>query len=209
MRLTSPEPAAQQLMVGACLAVSCVVAALPFAAAEDITTGSEPGFLLEWLMMAFAAVWFLAAGAWARKQRSSARPGPSAPLVVLSCLVAAFALAALIEITTGSQPGFPLEWLIVGFAVIWFLAFGGSCCRDRDGGGSRTPPSRTSPSGTAAAPAHSPSSRSPTALGRRVPHRPDLRPGPGCWEGREVVVAGDLEEAGLRLHGGARTAVTP
>ena len=127
MRLRSPEPAARKAMVIACLVVSCLVAVLAFAAADDITTGSQPGFLLEWLMMAFAAVWFLAAGARARKQGSSTRPGPSALLVALSCLVAAFALAALIEITTGSQPGFPLEWLIVGFAVIWFLAFGGSC----------------------------------------------------------------------------------
>lgn len=51
------------------IAVSCVVGLLALAAADDVTTGSEPGFLLEWLFLGLAAVWFLAFGAWARRQR--------------------------------------------------------------------------------------------------------------------------------------------
>ena len=49
---------------------TCIVALLAFLAVEDITTGVEPGFLGEWLMVAFAAVWFLAVGArpWKRRQ---------------------------------------------------------------------------------------------------------------------------------------------
>lgn len=55
------------------VAVSCVVALLAFAAADDITTGSEPSHALEWLFLALAAAWFLAAGAWARRKRRPAR----------------------------------------------------------------------------------------------------------------------------------------
>ena len=130
MRLTNPEPNAQKTKrrLAACLVVSCLFAALAFAAADDITTGSEPSFLGEWLMLAFVAVWFLAAGAWARNQTPMARGntglGPAALLVVLSCLVAAFTLAALVEIATGSRPGYRLEWLIVAFAAVWFLVAG-------------------------------------------------------------------------------------
>lgn len=54
------------------IAVSCVVALLAFAAADDITTGSEPSLALEWGFLAFAAAWFLAAGAWAWRQRRTA-----------------------------------------------------------------------------------------------------------------------------------------
>ena len=132
MRLTTPEPTAQKRMTAACLVVSCLVAALAFAAADDITTGSEPGFLGEWLALAFAAVWFAAAGAWARRQTPVAHAkiglGPAGLLLVLSCLVAAFSLAALVEIATGSQPGYRLEWLIVAFAAVWF-SFSGAWAR--------------------------------------------------------------------------------
>ena len=73
MRLTNPESRAGKRMLGACLVASGVVAALALAAADDITTGSEPTLLGEWLVLAFAAVWFLAAGAWVRQQRASTR----------------------------------------------------------------------------------------------------------------------------------------
>lgn len=65
MRLTNPGQRTRKLAA----AGSCVVAALALAAADDITTGSEPTFLGEWLMLAFAAVWFLAAGAWVLTRR--------------------------------------------------------------------------------------------------------------------------------------------
>lgn len=55
------------------VAVSCVVALLAVAAADDITTGSEPSHALEWLFLALAAAWFLAAGAWAWRKRRPAR----------------------------------------------------------------------------------------------------------------------------------------
>ena len=55
------------------IAVSCVVALLAFAAADDITTGSEPSLALEWIFLAFAAAWFLAAGAWAWRKRPPSR----------------------------------------------------------------------------------------------------------------------------------------
>ena len=68
MRLTNPGQRMQKRMFAA---GSCVVAALALAAADDLTTGSEPTFLGEWLMLAFAAAWFLAVGAWVRRQRAS------------------------------------------------------------------------------------------------------------------------------------------
>lgn len=55
------------------IAVSCVVALLALAAADDITTGSEPSHALEWIFLAFAAAWFLAAGAWAWRKRRPRR----------------------------------------------------------------------------------------------------------------------------------------
>ena len=67
MRLTNPEQRTQKRVLAA---GSCVVAALALAAADDITTGSEPTLLGEWLMLSFAAVWFLAAGGWVRRQRA-------------------------------------------------------------------------------------------------------------------------------------------
>jgi hypothetical protein len=49
--------------------VTCLVALLVLAALDDITTGVEPSFLLEWLMVAFASGWFLAVGALTLKRR--------------------------------------------------------------------------------------------------------------------------------------------
>ena len=48
---------------------TCLVAFLALLALEDITTGVQPSFLLEWLMVAVASVWFLAVGARALKRR--------------------------------------------------------------------------------------------------------------------------------------------
>ena len=45
---------------------TCLVALL---ALDDITTGVEPSFLMEWTMVAVASVWFLAVGARALKRR--------------------------------------------------------------------------------------------------------------------------------------------
>ena len=59
--------------------VTCLVALLALAALDDITTGVEPSFLLEWLMVAFASLWFLAVGVrtWKRRQiRCAATSGP-------------------------------------------------------------------------------------------------------------------------------------
>ena len=51
-------------------AVTCLVALLALLALDDITTGVEPSFVMEWLVVAFASVWFLAVGArtWKRRQ---------------------------------------------------------------------------------------------------------------------------------------------
>lgn len=51
-------------------AVTCLVALLALLALDDITTGVEPSFVMEWLMVAFASAWFLAVGArtWRRRQ---------------------------------------------------------------------------------------------------------------------------------------------
>ena len=49
--------------------MTCVVALLALLALDDITTGVEPSLLMEWTMVAFASVWFLAAGARALKRR--------------------------------------------------------------------------------------------------------------------------------------------
>ncbi len=38
--------------------VSVGLAALAYAALDDITTGSEPSFVLEWSIVGVAAVWF-------------------------------------------------------------------------------------------------------------------------------------------------------
>lgn len=38
--------------------VSATLGLLALLALDDITTGSEPGYLLEWLMVATAALWF-------------------------------------------------------------------------------------------------------------------------------------------------------
>ena len=48
--------------------VTCSVALLVLLALDDVTTGGEPDFLSEWLMVAFASVWFPAVGAraWTR-----------------------------------------------------------------------------------------------------------------------------------------------
>ena len=49
--------------------VTCLVALLALLALDDITTGVEPSFLMEWTMVAVASVWFLAVGARALKRR--------------------------------------------------------------------------------------------------------------------------------------------
>ena len=50
--------------------ITCLVALLVLLALDDITTGVEPSFLLEWAMVAVASVWFLAVAArtWKRRQ---------------------------------------------------------------------------------------------------------------------------------------------
>ena len=58
---------------------TCLVALLALLALEDITTGVEPSFVMERLMVAFATVWFLAVGVrtWKRRQiRCAAPSGP-------------------------------------------------------------------------------------------------------------------------------------
>ena len=47
-----------------------------------------------------------------------------------SCVVAALALAALDDITTGAEPEFAGEWTAVSLAAIWFLG-GGTWLRKR------------------------------------------------------------------------------
>ena len=51
------------------IALSCLFAALAFAALDDITTGSEPDLMGEWTTVAAAATWFLWGGARVRKRR--------------------------------------------------------------------------------------------------------------------------------------------
>ena len=63
------EPARRWRYVGR--VVTCLVALLALLALEDITTSVEPSFRFEWSMVAFASVWFLAAGARAWTRRSS------------------------------------------------------------------------------------------------------------------------------------------
>ena len=61
--------------------VTCLVALLALLALDDITTGVEPSFVMEWLMVAFVTVWFLAVGVrtWKRRQiRCAAPSGPQA-----------------------------------------------------------------------------------------------------------------------------------
>ena len=59
--------------------VTCLVALLALAALDDITTGVEPSFLLEWLMVAFASLWFLAVGVRTWKRRQNRCAATSAP----------------------------------------------------------------------------------------------------------------------------------
>jgi hypothetical protein len=42
--------------------ISLGLAALAYAALDDITTGSEASFVLEWSIVAIAALWFSALG---------------------------------------------------------------------------------------------------------------------------------------------------
>ena len=48
---------------------TCLVALLALLALDDITTGVEPGFLMEWTMVAVASAWFLVIGARTLKRR--------------------------------------------------------------------------------------------------------------------------------------------
>ena len=54
----------------AAASATCLVAVLALLALDDITTGVEPSLLMEWAMVAFASVWFLAVGVrtWKRRQ---------------------------------------------------------------------------------------------------------------------------------------------
>ena len=55
------------------LAVSLVVLALAYAALDDITTGRQPSFVLEWVMVAVALVWFAVVPVlWRRRRRRGA-----------------------------------------------------------------------------------------------------------------------------------------
>ena len=86
MHVEKARPATRKPTPLAFIVLSCLVAALALAAADDITTGSEPSYAQEWLMLAFAAAWFLAAGTWAwrretirtHKDRLMGRGDPSA-----------------------------------------------------------------------------------------------------------------------------------
>ena len=52
------------------LAVSLAILALAYAALDDITTGRQPSFVLEWVMVAVALVWFAAMPVlWRRRRR--------------------------------------------------------------------------------------------------------------------------------------------
>ena len=55
------------------LACSCLVAAPALAALDDITTGTEPDFLAEWVMVWLAAAWFAGGLAWMWKRGSRRR----------------------------------------------------------------------------------------------------------------------------------------
>ena len=73
MHLEGAKRTAPRPLTVTVITVSCLVAVLSFAAADDITTGSEPSHSLEWLFLAFATAWFLAAGAWAWQKRRTTR----------------------------------------------------------------------------------------------------------------------------------------
>ena len=57
------------------VASSCLVAALALAALDDITTGVEPHFVGEWVMVALAALWFAGGGSWLWQRRLQQRAG--------------------------------------------------------------------------------------------------------------------------------------
>ena len=61
----------------AVVAVSCLVAGLALAALDDITTGVEPDFALEWAFVSLAAAWFVGGGRsmWKRTSRPGASTG--------------------------------------------------------------------------------------------------------------------------------------
>ena len=48
---------------------TCLVALVALLALDDITTGVEPSFLMEWAVVAFASIWFLAVGSRTLKRR--------------------------------------------------------------------------------------------------------------------------------------------
>jgi len=52
-------------------AVTCLVALLALLALDDITTGVEPSFVVEWLMVGCASVWLLAVGTRALRRRQT------------------------------------------------------------------------------------------------------------------------------------------
>ncbi len=105
MRLKNPEPWLRRRAITIGLAVSLLVGALAVAAADDITTGSEPSFVAEWFMLVSAGIWFAATGMWVsrRKSLACANIGFHWPvvLIVLAGLMAALAIAAIVEITAG------------------------------------------------------------------------------------------------------------
>ncbi len=51
--------------------ISVALLALTYAALDDITTGREPSFALEWSMVVAAAIWFMALAASALRRRIS------------------------------------------------------------------------------------------------------------------------------------------
>lgn len=103
MRLKSPGPCVRNRLRAIGIAASLLIAALAVAAADDITTGSEPSFVQEWFMLASAGVWFTAVGVQMsrRKPVACAIVRPTVVLAILTALMAALAVGAIVRIAAG------------------------------------------------------------------------------------------------------------
>ena len=51
--------------------VSLILLGLAWLALDDITTGNQPHFVVEWTMVAAAAAWFVALAAWRLQHRNA------------------------------------------------------------------------------------------------------------------------------------------
>jgi len=105
MRLKSPGPCVRNRLRAIGIAASLLIAALAVAAADDITTGSEPSFVQEWFMLASAGVWFTAVGVQMSRRKPVACANtivrPTVVLAILTALMAALAVGAIVRIAAG------------------------------------------------------------------------------------------------------------